>query len=397
MTLPLDPVALTQDLVRLPSITPREAGTLDLLERHLAGLGFTCRRYPFGEGLERVDNLYARRGTSAPIFCFAGHVDVVPTGDDARWSAPPFSADIRDGQLWGRGAADMKGAIAAMLSAVARTPEHPGSISFLITGDEEGPAKHGTEPLLQAITADGEAIDHCLVGEPTNPERLGTTIKNGRRGSFNCVVTATGRQGHVAYPHLAANPVRVLLDFLHTLQARELDQGNAFFQPSNLEVTSLAIPGEGGNPAHNVIPETATARFNIRFNTEHRGAQLEAWARDLAERISTERVKIELAIRITGEAFLTDPSPFTSLVQDAVEAATGLRPELSTAGGTSDARYITRYAPVVEFGLVGATMHQVDERVDVSDIRTLADIYTDILARYFVAYSGPPTRGSPPA
>ena len=376
-------VELAQSLIRLPSVTPREAGTLDLLQGELEALGFSCHRYPFGTGAERVDNLYARRGRAAPNFCFAGHVDVVPTGDAARWQAPPFSGEVRDGQLWGRGAADMKGAIAAMVEAVRRVADVPGSVSFLFTGDEEGPARHGTEPLLAAITASGEVLDHCLVGEPTNPDRMGTTIKNGRRGSFNCEVTATGRQGHVAYPHRAANPVPVLMDFLSALRARELDGGNAHFQPSNLEVTSVDV----GNAAHNVIPEVATAKFNIRFNTEHRGAKLKTWTRELAEHHSTDGVSLALAVRVTGEAFLTEPSAFTALVQDAVEAKTGTRPELSTSGGTSDARYITRYCPVVEFGLVGATMHQVDERVDVADIDRLAAIYADVLRRYFAAFA----------
>ena len=377
-------LSLAQDLIRLPSVTPAEEGTLDLLERHLSGLGFTCTRYPFGDGQHRVDNLYARRGTEAPNFCFAGHVDVVPAGAHEDWQAAPFSAEVRDGQLWGRGAADMKGAIAAMLEAVERfvtaNPDHPGSISFLITCDEEGPAEHGTEPLLEAITAAGETLSHCLVGEPTNPDRLGTMIKNGRRGSLNGKVTVTGKQGHVAYTHRAANPVPVIMAFLQRLLDRELDTGNAFFQPSNLEVTSIDV----GNPAHNVIPSAARAQFNIRFNTEHRGDDLKAWIRETAAAVAEETgLSIDLDLRVTGEAFLTDPSRFTALVQDAVEIRTDLRPELSTNGGTSDARYITNYCPVVEFGLVGATMHQVDERVDVADIATLTDIYEDVLSRYF--------------
>ena len=373
-------VTLAQELIRKPSVTPVEAGTLDLLERELVRLGFSCTRYPFGEGEARVDNLYARRGTLAPNFCFAGHVDVVPSGDSSEWQAGPFAADIRDGQLWGRGAADMKGAIAAMIRAVEAAGDVPGSISFLITCDEEGPAEHGTEPLLKAITAAGEVIDHCLVGEPTNPDRLGTTIKNGRRGSCNAKLTVTGQQGHVAYPHRAKNPVPVMMAFLQTLLARDLDQGNAFFQPSNLEVTSVDV----GNPAHNVIPATARAQFNIRFNTEHRGDDLKAWIRETAEQAAIESgLTFDLDIRVTGEAFLTTPCAFSTTLQDCVEAHTGTRPELSTSGGTSDARYITHYCPVVEFGLVGATMHQVDERVDVADLDTLTAIYTDLLQRYF--------------
>ena len=375
-----DALSLAQDLIRCESVTPRDAGALDVLERELTRMGFTCTRYPFGEGEHRVDNLYARRGRAAPNFCFAGHVDVVPPGEVAKWSQAPFAAEVRDGELWGRGAADMKGAIAAFVAAVERVGEVPGSISFLITGDEEGPAENGTDKLLDAVVASGEVIDHCLVGEPTNPTVLGTTIKNGRRGSCNVKVAVKGVQGHVAYPHLAKNPVPVLMDFLGRLLSRELDGGNDFFQPSNLEVTSIDV----GNPAHNVIPEVARAQFNIRFNTEHRGDQLKSWIGGVAADVEAESgLDVELDMRVTGEAFLTEPSPFTTLLQDAVEAKTGMRPELSTNGGTSDARYITRVCPVVEFGLVGATMHKVDERVAIADIETLTDIYADVVRRYF--------------
>ena len=375
-----DALSLAQDLIRCESVTPRDAGALDVLETELTRLGFACTRYPFGEGEHRVDNLYARRGTASPNFCFAGHVDVVPPGEVAKWREAPFAAEVRDGELWGRGAADMKGAIAAFVAAVERVGDVPGSISFLITGDEEGPAENGTDKLLDAVVASGEVIDHCLVGEPTNPTTLGTTIKNGRRGSCNVKVAVRGVQGHVAYPHLAKNPVPVLMDLLGRLMSRELDEGNAAFQPSNLEVTSVDV----GNPAHNVIPEIARAQFNIRFNTEHRGDQLKAWIAGVAADVEAESgLDVELDIRVTGEAFLTEPSPFTTLIQDAVEARTGRRPELSTNGGTSDARYITRVCPVVEFGLVGATMHKVDERVAVADIATLTDIYADVLRRYF--------------
>ena len=385
----MDALSLAQDLIRCPSVTPRDAGAMDVLQRALEGLGFACTRYPFGDGPPgspdaRVDNLYARRGRAAPNFCFAGHLDVVPPGEASEWSEDPFAATVRDGQLWGRGASDMKGAIGAMVGAVARLGDVPGSISFLITEDEEGPARHGTDPLLAAVVASGETLDHCLVGEPTNPGALGDMIKAGRRGSFNMRFEVRGRQGHVAYPHLATNPVPVLLDLLDRLRARELDRGNAHFQPSNLEVTSVDV----GNPAHNVIPAVARAQANIRFNTEHRGDDLKAWVREqvAAVQAGTE-AEIHADLRVTGEAFLTEPSPFTTLVQDAVESATGRRPELSTAGGTSDARYITRHCPVVEFGLVGATMHQIDERVDVADIATLTDIYEGVLRRYFDAYA----------
>lgn len=375
-------VAFAADLIRCASVTPLEAGTLDLLEERLNRLGFVCRRYPFGEGVDKVDNLYARLGEAAPNFCFAGHVDVVPEGDKSRWTHAPFDARVENGEIWGRGAADMKGAIAAFVVAVEELLsggwKPAGSISFLITGDEEGPAINGTDKLLDAIITDGETLDHCLVGEPTNPDTLGEMIKNGRRGSLNAKIKFTGQQGHVAYPHRASNPVPALLGFLTRVQARNLDDGNAYFQPSNLEVTSVDV----GNPAHNVIPETARAQFNIRFNTEHRGDDLKAWIEDEVSKTDFAG-EIEADLRVTGEAFLTEPCGFTSLVQDSVESVTGRRPELSTSGGTSDARYITRHAPVIEFGLIGATMHQVDERVAVSDIEDLTRIYRDILTRYF--------------
>ena len=380
----LDPVRFARDLIQCPSITPADAGALDVLEGQLKRLGFTCKRYPFGQGEDRVDNLYARLGTQAPNFCFAGHTDVVPVGDKDKWDTAPFSGEIKRGQLWGRGAADMKGAIAAFVAALTNlqgegwTPE--GSISFLITGDEEGPAVNGTDKLLQAITDDGEVIDHCLVGEPTNPDALGDMIKNGRRGSLNAKIKIQGNQGHVAYPHRAANPIPPLITLLSHLQERHLDSGNDFFQPSNLEVTSIDV----GNPAHNVIPETASAQFNIRFNTEHRGEDLKDWIRkEVAAVEAGFDGSIEADLRVTGEAFLTEPCDFTALVQDAIEQITGRRPELSTSGGTSDARYITHYAPVIEFGLVGATMHQVNERVDVADIETLEAVYREVLTRYF--------------
>jgi len=308
----------------------------------------------------------------------------VPQGDETKWTEPPFSGVVKDGELWGRGAADMKGSIAAFVSAVSDLIsggwKPKGSISFLITGDEEGPAVNGTDKLLKAIASKGEVIDHCLVGEPTNPDALGDMIKNGRRGSLNARLTVTGRQGHVAYPHRASNPVPKLMEVLAALQARNLDDGNDFFQPSNLEVTSIDV----GNTAHNVIAETAKAMFNIRFNTEHKGDELKAWINEVvAKHTDGFDGTIEAALRVTGEAFLTEPSGFTGVMQDAVEEITGRRPALSTSGGTSDARYITHYAPVAEFGLVGARIHQVNERVNTADIETLRDIYKSILTRYF--------------
>jgi len=384
MPVPLDAVEFAADLIRCPSVTPVDAGALDILQARLEGLGFACTRYPFGDVEDRVDNLYARLGTDGPNFCYAGHTDVVPQGDTAKWTEEPFSGLIKDGELWGRGAADMKGSIAAMVAAVSNLLSDgwapKGSISFLITGDEEGPAVNGTEKLLKAITEAGEKIDHCLVGEPTNPDALGDMIKNGRRGSLNAKLIVTGEQGHVAYPHRAMNPVPVMMTILSQLLARKLDDGNEFFQPSNLEVTSIDV----GNPAHNVIPETACAKFNIRFNTDHRGDDLKTWIQEIVSDVQQDfDGQIETDLRVTGEAFLTEPCGFTTIIQDAVESITDRRPELSTSGGTSDARYITHYAPVAEFGLVGATIHQVNERVTVADILTLQSIFELILKRYF--------------
>ena len=386
-TVPIDPVDFAAELIRCPSVTPADKGALDTLQSALESMGFTCTRYPFGaDGDEgaRVDNLYARLGSAAPNFCFAGHTDVVPIGEAEGWDVDPFAGEIKDGVLWGRGAADMKGGIAAFVAAVSHllsegwTPK--GSISFLITGDEEGPAINGTEKLLEAITEAGEVIDHCLVGEPTNPTALGQQIKNGRRGSLNAKITVTGQQGHVAYPDLASNPVPIMMDLLTRLTARKLDDGNSGFQPSNLEVTSIDV----GNSAHNVIPKTAKAQFNIRFNTEHRGDDLKAWIETIIADVSKDfDGEIDAMLRVTGEAFLTQPSAFTDILQASVTSVMGAPADLSTAGGTSDARYITHYAPVAEFGLIGATMHKVNERVAVSDIFSLSQIYREILLRYF--------------
>lgn len=385
---PIDPIEFASALIKRPSVTPADAGALDTLQRQLEALGFVCTRYAFGEGKSgknaRVENLYARLGTKAPNFCFAGHTDVVPAGDEAKWTQDPFAGQVKDGELLGRGAADMKGAIAAFVGALSELlskgwkPE--GSISFLITGDEEGPALNGTKKLLLAIDKAGEKIDHCLVGEPTNPSEMGEMVKNGRRGSFNADITVTGKQGHVAYPHRAVNPVPTLLGILGMLQSRHLDDGSEFFQPSNLEITTVDV----GNPTENMIPETARARFNIRFNVAHSGARLTEWVEGILDEARQGfDGTIDIDIRVSGESFLTPPGKLTDIIQDATEAVTGRRPALSTSGGTSDARFITQYAPVAEFGLVGATMHQVNERVAVNDIKTLTAIYKDVLQRYF--------------
>lgn len=384
-----DPAALAAALIRCRSVTPTEGGALDLLQRWLEPLGFTCHRVTFAEqGFPPVDNLYARLGTRAPHFCFAGHTDVVPTGDEAQWSSPPFDADIANGVLTGRGAADMKGAIAAFLAAAARLAgkdQLSGSISLLITGDEEGAAINGTRQLVPWLTAQGETIDHCLVGEPSNPAAMGDMIKVGRRGSYNAQLTVHGRQGHVAYPHRADNPAPKLMTLLRALTESPLDEGYERFQPSNLEITSLTTPGL----AENVIPGEASARFNVRFNPTWTGDSLDAHLRERLAAVAGDDIDWQLDARTSGESFLTTDSGFTGLVADCVESHTGRRPELSTSGGTSDARFIKDLCPVAEFGLVGATMHQIDEQVATADIALLADIYETILTRYFAGAATP--------
>jgi len=376
-----DALAIAQGLIRCPSVTPAEAGALDYLQATLEAAGFRCTRLPFSaEGTPDVDNLYARIGTGGPHLCFAGHCDVVPPGDEATWSVPPFAGEVRDGMLWGRGAADMKGGIscfaAAAIAHVERTGMKAGSISLMITGDEEGPAVNGTVKMLRWLAENGEVPDHCIVGEPTNPEALGDMIKIGRRGSLTATLTVRGTQGHVAYPHLARNPIPPLVAMLAALTAEPLDRGTEHFQPSNLEVTTVDV----GNPADNVIPAEARAVFNIRFNNAHTAESLMAWIRETCAGAGAGH---ELAFKVSGDCFLTGPGDFTALVSAAVEAATGRVPELSTSGGTSDARFIKDYCPVVEFGLVGQTMHKVDERVAVADMARLTGIYARILDAYF--------------
>jgi succinyl-diaminopimelate desuccinylase len=379
----IDPVALARDLIRRPSVTPADAGAMAVLREALEGLGFACRAMRFGD----IENLYARLGTGRPHLCFAGHTDVVPTGDEAAWASPPFEAVLTDGVLVGRGAADMKSAIAAFVAAVARTLDAgalAGSISLLITGDEEGLAEHGTKAMVAALAAEGEVIDHCVVGEPTSATVLGDMIKIGRRGSIGAVITVDGIQGHVAYPHRAANPIPVLVRLLARLQARVLDEGYEAFQPSNLEITSIDV----GNAASNVIPAGATARLNIRFNPNHTGAALADWLRaEGAQAGEGFAGAVTVQTRINGEAFLTPEGPFTELVGAAVREVTGVAPELSTTGGTSDARFIRALCPVVEFGLVGATMHQVNERAPVADIEILSAIYQRLIAGYFARFA----------
>ena len=375
----IDPVALTRDLIRRPSVTPADEGAMDVLERALTGLGFHCRRMKF----EDIENLYARRGTASPNLCFAGHTDVVPTGSTEAWSSGPFEAEVKDGILYGRGAVDMKGGIAAWVAAVSRIlaeGEVPGSLSFLITGDEEGPALHGTKRVVQALMAEGEVIDACVVGEPSSQHALGDMIKIGRRGSLNTWITVHGKQGHVAYPDRAANPVPVLARLVARLADHRLDDGYEAFQPSNLELTTLDV----GNTATNLIPAEARGRLNIRFNPNHTGESLMAWLNAEAGKAQAESgLRIELEHLHSGDAFLTQAGPFVTGVQDAVEAAVGRRPEASTTGGTSDARFIRAMCPVLELGLVGQTMHQIDERAPVAEIEALAEVYRAVIGTYF--------------
>ena len=372
------PLALARALIRCESVTPADGGALDVLQEALETLGFACHRLPFEEpGTARVDNLYARRGEGRPNFCFAGHTDVVPTGDSAGWTRQPFAAQVEDGVLYGRGATDMKGAIAAFVAAVARFGAGgSGSISLLITGDEEGPAVNGTRKVLDWLAARDEALDVCLVGEPTNPEELGEMVKIGRRGSLNGTLRVTGRQGHVAYPLLADNPLPRLVALVDALLALTLDEGTEHFQPSRLELTTIDV----GNAATNVIPGAAAARFNVRFNDRHTGASLE---RTIRACLDATGEPYELATEVSGEAFLTPPGPLSTIIAESVAAVTGRTPALSTTGGTSDARFIKDHCPVAEFGLLSRTMHRTDECVPVESIERLADVYLGVLERYF--------------
>jgi succinyl-diaminopimelate desuccinylase len=380
-----DPVAIACDLIRCPSVTPTEGGALAYLESALKGAGFTVHRVTFSEpGSADVENLYARIGTESPHLMFAGHTDVVPPGDEAAWTHPPFRADIADGMLYGRGAVDMKGAIACKLAATldylaAAGGKPKGSISFLVTGDEEGIAVNGTIKLLHWAVARGERFDHCILGEPTNPNALGDMIKIGRRGSLNATLVVSGTPGHVAYPALADNPVRGIVTLMSAIMAEPFDAGSAHFDPSNLEFTSVDV----GNKTVNVIPGEARARFNIRYNDRHTPdglkALIEARAAAAAHGI---RWRIEWQSSNAG-VFLTRPGPFVDLVAGAIADLTGRKPELSTSGGTSDARFIKDYCPVIEFGLANQTMHKTDERVATADLVALTAIYRRILDRYF--------------
>jgi succinyl-diaminopimelate desuccinylase len=373
----VDPAAIAAALIRCRSVTPADDGAQAVLAEVLAGLGFAVHRLRFGA----IDNLYARIGGAGPHLCFAGHTDVVPAGD-AAWTQAPFGGDIKDGVLYGRGACDMKGGVAAFVAAAARHLRGDGgggSLSLLITGDEEGDAVDGTVRVLDWMRARGERPDFCLVGEPTNPAVLGEMIKIGRRGSLNAVLTVRGVQGHSAYPQRADNPVHRMVAALAALTAEPLDGGTARFEASTLQVTSIDV----GNPAHNVIPARATARFNIRFNDSHSGASLDSWMRGV---IAAHAPDHELAVHVSGEAFVTEPGAWVQALSDAVVAETGRRPALDTGGGTSDARFIATLCPVAEFGLVGASMHKANECVRLDELESLTQIYTRFIGA-FVAFA----------
>ena len=377
----VDPAALTADLIRCASVTPVEGGALVLLERVLSGAGFDCARVDRGG----VSNLFARWGKRGAnkSFGFNGHTDVVPVGDVAAWTQDPFGAAVVDGWMYGRGATDMKSGVAAFAAAAVdfvRATPPDGAIILAITGDEEGDAEHGTVALLDWMATQGERMTHCLVGEPTCPNELGDMMKIGRRGSLNAAFTARGVQGHAAYPHRAKNPLSALVKLMARLEEKPLDEGTAHFDASTLAITSI----DCGNPATNVIPAKATAQVNIRFNDAHSGASVTQWLQDHAAAVQAETgVEIDLRVQISGESFLTPPGDFSAMVAKAVQAETGRQPEFSTSGGTSDARFVKDHCPVVEFGLVGKTMHQVDERVEVAQIHALKAIYARVLQAYF--------------
>ncbi len=368
-----DPVKIAEDLIRCKSVTPEEGGALDYLENILSQNGFTCHRRTFSDqDTPDVQNLYARRGDSAPNICFAGHTDVVPVGDERAWTVDPFGGVVKDGKLYGRGACDMKGAIAAYLAAALDEKPATGSLSFLITGDEEGPSINGTKKMLGWLAEKGEKMDYCIVGEPTSDKTLGDTVKIGRRGSFTGRITVQGKQGHVAYPHLADNPVPKLLELLEVLDGLILDAGTEHFQPSNLEIVDI----DTGNRAENVIPAAARAVFNVRFNDLYSGATLE---KKLRTAMNTLDIPYDMTVRVGGESFYTPPGKLSGALAAAVENVTGAKPVLSTGGGTSDARFIHKFCPVAELGLLNATAHQVDEHVAAEDVKKLAEIYKAVI------------------
>jgi succinyl-diaminopimelate desuccinylase len=381
----VDPAALAAALIRRPSVTPRDEGALDIVAGHLENLGFSCHRLVFGgdDGSDAIANLYARYGAGRPNLCFAGHTDVVPPGVPEKWSVDPFGADQRDGALWGRGAVDMKGAIAAFIAAAQRWlgergPAFDGSISLLITGDEEGAGINGTKRVLEWLAARGETLDACLVGEPTSANVLGDMIKIGRRGSLTGRLAVYGIQGHTAYPHLADNAAHRIVELLHALTTAELDNGSTHFQQSTLQVSTIDI----GNPTTNVIPPEARAVFNIRFNDCWSGRALEDWLRRRLDQAADDG-RYTLDVTVSGESFLAESGSVSDPLTEAIRRVTGRTPELSTTGGTSDARFIHAYCPVAEFGLLSQTMHKIDERVDLADLAVLTEIYRTFLDLFF--------------
>lgn len=374
----INPVDLTADLVKCASVTPVEGGALVLLERLLSDAGFTCTRVDRGE----VSNLFARWGNGKTLG-FNGHTDVVPVGDLDAWTVDPFGAEIKDGFLYGRGSTDMKSGVAAFAAAaidfVSNTPPN-GSIVMAITGDEEGPAKDGTVALLDWMDTNAETIDHCIVGEPTCPDVMGEMMKVGRRGSMTAYFTARGVQGHVAYPHRAKNPMPAMAELMTVLSSKELDQGTEYFDASTLAITTI----DTGNPANNLIPAETSATVNIRFNDAHTSDDLANWmATAVADICQKTGIEIDMNVSVSGESFVTPLGDLSHLISNAVHAETGLTPEPSTSGGTSDARFVKNHCPVVEFGLVGKTMHQVDERVSVEQIHQLKSIYMRVMQDYF--------------
>ena len=383
----VNPIELTSELIQCKSITPKSEGSLDIIISYLEPLGFNCERIDFGEGIEKVENLYARFGNIEPNIAFAGHVDVVPTGDINNWSINPFGGEVKEGKVWGRGAADMKSGIAAFIAAVSdflkdnKNLKDFGSISFIITSDEEGKAINGTKKVVDWLKAKSETISGCIVGEPTNVTRMGDTLKIGRRGSFTGSLTVTGIQGHVGYPHLAENPINSLLKMLEPFSKIYLDEGTKDFQPSSIMITSIDV----NNDASNVIPGEVKAKFNIRFNTLHSASSLKTM---LDKQFSDVTSNYKFDFFCNAEPFLTNDDFLKTTLQKAIQKVVNINPEKSTSGGTSDARFISKICPVIEFGLVGKTMHKIDENVEVNDIINLTKIYNQFLFNYFgVKYS----------
>lgn len=378
----VNPIELTSELIQCKSITPKSEGSLDIIISYLEPLGFNCEKIDFGEGIEKVENLYARFGTMEPNIAFAGHVDVVPTGDINNWSINPFGGEVKEGKVWGRGAADMKSGIAAFIAAVSdflkdnKNLKEFGSISFIITSDEEGKAINGTKKVVDWLKGKSEIISGCIVGEPTNVTRIGDTLKIGRRGSFTGSLTVTGIQGHVGYPHLAENPINSLLKMLEPFSKIYLDEGTKDFQPSSIMITSIDV----NNDASNVIPGEVKAKFNIRFNTLHSASSLKSM---LEKQFSDVTSNYKFDFFCNAEPFLTNDDFLKTTLQKAIQKVVNINPEKSTSGGTSDARFISKICPVIEFGLVGKTMHKIDENVEVNDIINLTKIYNQFLFNYF--------------